>query len=49
MDLAARCFDIEVLSKEDGYLRTGWSYSWTGGLNEYYKVRTIVKFSPNKD
>ena len=29
VDLAARRFDIEVLSKEDGYLRTGWSYSWT--------------------
>ena len=49
VDLAARRFDIEVLSKEDGYLRTGWSYSWTGRLNEYYKVRTVVKFSPNKD
>jgi hypothetical protein len=49
VDLAARRFDIEVLSKEDGYLRTGWSYSWTGKLNEYYKVRTIVKFSAKKD
>lgn len=49
VDLAARRFDIEVLSKEDGYLRTGWSYSWTGKLNNYYKVRTVVKFSPNKD
>ncbi len=49
VDLAARRFDIEVLSKEDGYLRTGWSYSWTGKLNNYYKVRAVVKFSPNKD
>ncbi len=49
VDLAARRFDIEVLSKEDGYLRTGWSYSWTGKLNSYYKVRAVVKFSPNKD
>lgn len=49
VDLAARRFDIEVLSKEDGYLRTGWSYSWTGKLNDYYKVRAVVKFSPDKD
>ncbi len=49
VDLTARRFDIEILSKEDGYLRTGWSHSWTGKLNDYYKVRAIIKFSPNKD
>ena len=49
VDLAARRFDIEVISKEDGYLRTGWSHSWTGKLSDYYKVRAIIKFSPNKD
>ena len=49
VDLTARRFDIEVLSKEDGYLRSGWSYSWTGKINQFYKVRTVVKFSPSKD
>ena len=29
VDLAARRFDIEVQTKEDCYLRTGWSNSWT--------------------
>ncbi len=48
VDLTARRFDIEVLSKQDGYLRSGWLYSWTGKINQFYKVRTIVKFSPDK-
>ncbi len=48
VDLAARRFDIEVISKEDGYLRTGWSHSWTGSVSDFYKVRTIVKFNAAK-
>jgi hypothetical protein len=48
VDLIARKFDIEVISKEDGYFRTGWLYTWTGKLDEYYKVRAIIKFKPDK-
>ncbi len=48
VDLAARRFDIEVISKEDGYLRTGWSHSWTGSVSDFYKVRTIIKFNAAK-
>ena len=48
VDLIARKFDIEILSKEDGYLRTGWLHSWTGNLSETYKVRAVVKFNSDK-
>ncbi len=48
VDIISRKFDIEILSKEDGYLRTGWLYSWTGKLEESYKVRAVVKFTPDK-
>lgn len=48
VDLIAKDFDIEVISKEDGYLRTGWYHAWTGDLTDYYKVRVIVKFSPDR-
>ena len=48
VDTIARKFDIEVLSKEDGYLRTGWLYSWTGKLRQSYKVRAVIKFTPGK-
>ncbi len=30
VDTLIRRFDVEVLSKEDGYVRTNWLYTWTG-------------------
>jgi len=38
-------FDIEVSQKENGYIRTGWLYTWTGKYTHEYKVRATVKFS----
>ena len=48
VDLISKEFDIEIISKEDGYLRTGWLYTWTGKLSESYKVRAVVKFSVDR-
>jgi hypothetical protein len=48
VDILARKFDLEVLSKDDGYLRTGWLFSWTGEMSEAYKVRAMIKFSQDK-
>lgn len=46
MDVIARRFEIEVLSKESGYLRTTWDYSWaTDSTVEYYRVRVTVKMN----
>lgn len=47
VDLISKEFDIEIISKEDGYLRTGWLFTWTGKLENSYKVRAIIKFSPD--
>ena len=47
VDSLVKRFDLEILSKENGYLRTNWLYSWTGRLNERYRVRVTVKFSPD--
>lgn len=47
VDLLSKKFDIEILSKQDGYLRSGWFHAWTGDLTEGYKVRAIVKFTPD--
>lgn len=47
VDLLTRRFDLEVLSKENGYIRTNWLYSWTGAMTEDYKVRVTIKFAPN--
>lgn len=48
VDLLVRKFDLEVLSKENGYLRTTWLYSWTGELREDYRVRVTIKFSSDQ-
>jgi len=48
VDLLARRFDIEILSKADGYIRTGWLYTWTGKPSDTYKVRAVIKFSPDR-
>ncbi|OGV62771.1 MAG: hypothetical protein A2283_13660 [Lentisphaerae bacterium RIFOXYA12_FULL_48_11] len=47
VDSLVKRFDIEVISKEDGYIRTGWLYSWTGRAMETYRVRVTAKFSPD--
>ncbi len=47
-DTLVKRFDLQILQKADGYIRTGWLYTWTGEVNERYRVRVTVKFSPNK-
>lgn len=47
VDLLARRFDLEVISKENGYVRTNWLYTWTGVMSDNYRVRVTVKFSPD--
>jgi len=48
VDLVVKKFEAEILSKEDGYLRTTWLYTWTGELREDYRVRVTVKFAPDR-
>ena len=47
VDIMVKRFDLEILSKDDGYLRTGWLYTWTGKVMENYRVRVTLKFSPD--
>jgi len=47
VDLLTRRFDLEVISKDNGYIRTNWLYTWTGVMSEDYRVRVTVKFSPD--
>ena len=51
VDLIARRFDIEMVEKESGYLRTSWNYTWwqSGVHTENYRVRAMAKFTPEKD
>lgn len=47
VDSLVKKFDVEVISKENGYIRTGWCYSWTGKTADDYRVRVTAKFSPD--
>jgi hypothetical protein len=47
VDVLAKKFDLEMISREGKYVRTAWTYNWlkSGELTSYYRVRAIVKFS----
>ena len=47
IDTLVKRFDMEILSQQDGYVRTTWLYTWTGKLDENYRVRVTAKFSPD--
>ena len=51
VDVLAKKFELEMISKDGGYLRTSWIYTWwkIGRLTENYRVRAIVKFSPDRN
>ena len=48
IDTLARDFDLEFISKEDGYIRTAWSQTWNGVFQPYYRVRVTVLFPDNR-
>ena len=48
-DILINQFDIETISKEDGYIRTAWLYSYGESYeNDYYRVRVTVRFTPDR-
>jgi len=49
LDVIAKRFEMEMISKEGGYARTGWIYTWlkNGVYTKNYRVRVIFKFSPD--
>jgi hypothetical protein len=49
VDLLAKKFELEMISKDGGYVRTAWNYGWwkPGKETENYRVRTILKFAPD--
>jgi hypothetical protein len=50
-DVLAREFELEMIAKDGGYMRTAWIYTWwkSGVVTEDYRVRAIVKFSPGRE
>ena len=45
VDTLVKDFDMEVLSKRDGYVRTNWLYTWTGKVRESYRDRKSTRLN----
>ena len=48
VDSIARNWDIEILDKDSGYLRTAWLYGISSGHHLRYRGRITVKYSEIK-
>jgi len=46
VDVIAADWDVEQLSKDGGYIRTGWHYGISGGSRQTYRGRITIKFRP---
>ena len=47
-DYLVKRFDMDLLSRTDGYLRTHWLYTWKGEYDKKYRVRVALKFSADR-
>lgn len=50
LDVVAKRFEMDMISKDGGYARTNWIYTWNanGIYSEYYRTRVTFKFSPDR-
>ena len=48
VDTIARDYDIEMMDKGSGYLRTSWLYGISGGIYNRYRGRITVKYEEVK-
>jgi hypothetical protein len=50
IDVIAGRFEMDMISKDGGYARTGWTYTWNtkGNYTKNYRNRVIIKFSPDR-
>jgi hypothetical protein len=45
LDIVSRRFEMEIISKESGYARTQWTYTWNNKGKYQYRMRVTFKFS----
>jgi len=48
LDVVAKRFEMDVISKEGAYARSQWSYRWGEVEGSSYRTRVIFKFSPDR-
>ena len=50
LDVCAKRFEMDMISKDGGYGRTNWTYRWAtdGKTTEKYRCRVLFKFSADR-
>lgn len=50
LDVCAKRFEMDMISKEGGYGRTNWIYTWNtkGKYDQKYRTRVVFKFSADR-
>ena len=48
LDVIAKRFEMDIISKEGAYARSQWSYRWGVDEGTSYRTRVIFKFSSDK-
>jgi len=48
LDIFVKKFDIAIMQKESGYIRTNWTHTSTGILRGDYRVRVTAKFNVSR-
>jgi hypothetical protein len=47
-DILINNFDLAMVLKDEGYIRTEWLYSYFGRYDHEYRLRVTVRFTPDK-
>ncbi len=47
-NILSREFDMVTVMKDDGYIQTGWLYTWSGVYQDNYRVRVTAKFTSDR-
>jgi len=48
LDIIVKNFALDVAMRDEGYIRTGWLYTWSGTYLSHYRVRVSLKFFPDR-
>ena len=48
-DTIAKNYDMEVIDRDSGYIRTGWMYTLSGKVTDNYRTRVITNIPLEND
>ena len=48
IEILVKNFDLDIVLRDEGYVRTAWLNTWSGTYLSGYRVRITIKFSPDR-